>query len=268
LDNNQINPILAVNVQSVQQVGKVRAQKLSKLGIRTIGDLVTYYPRDYEDRNKEKRVDELEDGDECAVTLQVFTDVTLSRPRRTLRIYKASAGDESGAVTLTWFNQDYIRDKIHKGSTYVFFGKVKKRGSYIEMANPIYEEAEATRKKTTGIQPVYPLTEGITQTYLRMIQSNALGMVIGKLSDILPEELRKQHALAEINFALEKVHFPQNLDETGKARKRLVFEELLMLQLGLLQLKNSQVKVSGIQFEKKPEIRQVADTRSEWPGWR
>lgn len=256
---DKINPILSVDVQSVQQVGKVRAQKLGKLGIKTIGDLVTYFPRDYEDRNLEKKVNELEDGDECSVTLQISADISLSRPRRTLRIYKTTGRDETGVVTLTWFNQDYVRDKIRKGASYVFFGKVKKRGYYIEITNPIYEEAEAIRKKTTGIQPVYPLTEGITQSYLRMIQSNALNRVIGKLSDILPEELRKQYALAEINYSLEKIHFPQNHDEIVKARRRLVFEELLMLQLGLLQLKNNQGDVSGIKFEKKPEIQQFID---------
>ena len=85
-----------------------------------------------------------------------------------------------------------------------------------------------------------------------MIINSALQSVGGKLSDILPEELRKQHSLAEINYALEKIHFPQNAEEAAQARRRLVFEELLMLQLGLLHLKNSQVKVSGIQFQKKP----------------
>ncbi len=259
MDKDQVNPMLAVNVQSVAQVGKARAQKLGKLGIQTIGDLVTYYPRDYEDRNLEKNADELEDGDECAVTLQILSDIVLSRPRRTLRIYKTTGRDDSGIVTLTWFNQDYIKDYIRKGMVYVFFGKVKKKGSFVEMTNPIYEQAEAIRKKTTGIQPVYPLTEGITQTYLRMIENNALQMVGGKLSDILPEELRKQYSLAEINYSLEKIHFPQNTEEAAQARRRLVFEELLMLQLGLLHLKNSQVKVSGIQFEKKPEIVQFID---------
>ncbi len=259
MDRDQINPMLANNVLSVAQVGKARAQKLSKLGIHTIGDLVTYYPRDYEDRNLEKRVDELEDGDECAVTLQILSDIVLSRPRRSLRIYKTTGRDDTGIVTLTWFNQDYIKDYIRKGMVYVFFGKVKKRGSHIEMTNPIYEQAEAIRKKTTGIQPVYPLTEGITQTYLRMIVNNAQQMVGGKISDILPEELRKQYSLAEINYSLEKIHFPLNTEEAAKARRRLVFEELLMLQLGLINLKNTQIKVSGIKFEKKAEISQFVN---------
>lgn len=251
--------MLAVNVQSVQQVGKARAQKLGKLGIRTVGDLVTYYPRDYEDRNLEKQVAELADEDECAVLLTIMTEPIITRPRRTLRIYKVTARDETGIVTLTWFNQDYIKGQLQKGMTYAFYGKVKKKGSYIEMTNPIFEVAQATRKKTTGIQPVYPLTQGLTQTWLRMIQRNALNRLSGKLSDILPDELRKQYALAEINYSLEKIHFPENAEERQKARKRLVFEELLMLQLGLLQLKNSQVGVQGIQFDKKPEVKQFID---------
>jgi len=254
LNDAKLNSLLNNSIQSVQQVGKARAQKLNKLGIKTIGDLITYYPRDYEDRTREKKVSELADRDECAVILKVLSDVTLNRPRRNLRIYKAVAGDDSGLVTLTWFNQDYIRDKIVKNKTYVFFGKVKRLGSYIEMTNPVYEEAHSERKKTTGIQPVYPLTAGITQTYLRMIQRNALDIVTGKLTEILPDELRKQFSLAEINFSLEKIHFPTSFEEKERARKRLVFEELLMLQLGLLQLKNNQVTVSGIKMEEKPLV--------------
>lgn len=232
------------------------AQKLGKLGIKTIGDLVTYFPRDYEDRSSEKRVAELMDGDECSVFLTVLSDVAMSRPKPRLSIYKTVAGDDSGIMNLVWFNQNYIRDRIKKGNRYIFYGKVKKRGSYIEITNPVFEDENAVRKKTTGIQPVYPLTEGVSQNWLRMVQRNALDMVIGKITEIMPEELRNQYSLTEINYTLEKIHFPSDFSEKDKARKRLVFEELLMLQLGLLQLKKSQAGVSGIKFENKQEIAQ------------
>lgn len=256
MNYTRLNPLLGQSVQYVQQVGKVRAQKLSKLGIKTIGDLITYYPRDYEDRNNEKKVSELVNEDECAVVLKVISDVSINRPRRNLRIYKTIGTDNSGFVTLTWFNQDYVKDKIVKDKTYVFFGRVKRAGIYIEMVNPVFEEVNAERKKTTGIQPVYPLTAGITQTYLRMIQRNALDLVIGKITEILPEELRKEFSLAEINFSLENIHFPASFEDKERARKRLVFEELLMLQLGLLQLKSRQTAVSGIKMERKPQVEQ------------
>jgi ATP-dependent DNA helicase RecG len=251
LDYTRINPILGRSVQSVQRVGKARAQKLNKLGIKTIGDLITYYPRDYEDRNKEKKVSDLVNDDECAVILKVVSDISLNRPRSNLRIYKTLGVDDTGYVTLTWFNQDYVTEKILRDKTYVFFGKVKRAGIYVEMVNPIFEEVTSERKKTTGIQPVYPLTAGITQSYMRMIQRNALNLVIGKLTEILPEELRRRYSLAEINFSLENIHFPSSFEDKERARKRLVFEELLMLQLGLLQLKTKQTAVSGIKMEKR-----------------
>jgi len=254
LDYSRLNPLLGRNVQHVQYVGKVRAQKLNKLGIKTIGDLITYYPRDYEDRTREKRVSELVNDDECAVILKVISDVSLNRPRRNLRIYKTVGTDDTGYVTLTWFNQDYVREKIFRDKTYVFFGRVKRTGIYIEIVNPVFEEVSSERKKTTGIQPVYALTAGITQTYLRMIQRNALDLVAGKLTEILPEELRREFSLAEINFTLENIHFPGSFEAKEKARKRLVFDELLMLQLGLLQLKSKQKAVTGIKMEKKPLV--------------
>lgn len=254
MDYSRLNPLLGRNVQHVQYVGKVRAQKLNKLGIKTIGDLITYYPRDYEDRTREKRVSELVNDDECAVILKVISDVSLNRPRRNLRIYKTVGTDDTGYVTLTWFNQDYVREKIFRDKTYVFFGRVKRTGIYIEIVNPVFEEVSSERKKTTGIQPVYALTAGITQTYLRMIQRNALDLVAGKLTEILPEELRREFSLAEINFTLENIHFPGSFEAKEKARKRLVFDELLMLQLGLLQLKSKQKAVTGIKMEKKPLV--------------
>ena len=259
LVNYEINSLMNKNIQTVQMVGKVKAQKLNKLGIRTVGELITYFPRDYEDRSMEKKVSELMDGDECSVFLTVLSDVTMNRPRPKMSIYKVTAGDDSGVMTLVWFNQGYIKDQIKKGSKYVFYGKVKKRGSFIEITNPIFENENTVRKKTTGIQPVYPLTEGITQNWLRMVQRNALDMVIGKITEILPDELREKYSLSEINYSLEKIHFPSDFDEKDRVRKRLVFEELLMLQLGLLHLKRGQINVSGIQFEKKKEIAQFID---------
>jgi len=255
-----INSILDQSVRNVRQVGKVKAQKLNKLGINTIGDLVTYYPRDYEDRNLEKKVGELVDGDECSLILTVMTEISFSRPKRNMKIYKTTAGDSSGIITLTWFNQNYVREQIKKGGSYIFYGKVKKRGYYIEMTNPIYEDAVSVRKKTTGIQPVYHLTEGITQPYLRMIQRNALDMVAGKLTDILPDELRMKYALAEINYALENIHFPSGEEDKNEARKRLVFEELLILQFGLMHLKAGQSTVSGIEFKPDPRISKFIDS--------
>ena len=259
LVNYEINSLMNKNIQTVQMVGKVKAQRLNKLGIRTVGELITYFPRDYEDRSMEKKVSELMDGDECSVFLTVLSDVTMNRPRPRMSIYKVTAGDDSGVMTLVWFNQGYIKDQIKKGSKYVFYGKVKKRGSFIEITNPIFENENTVRKKTTGIQPVYPLTEGITQNWLRMVQRNALDMVIGKITEILPDELREKYSLSEINYSLEKIHFPSDFDEKDRVRKRLVFEELLMLQLGLLHLKRGQINVSGIQFEKKKEIAQFID---------
>ncbi len=127
MDYTRINPILGRSVQSVQQVGKARAQKLNKLGIKTIGDLITYYPRNYEDRNKEKKVSELVNDDECAVILKVVSDISLNRPRSNLRIYKTLGVDDTGYVTLTWFNQDYVTEKILRDKTYVFLERLKGR---------------------------------------------------------------------------------------------------------------------------------------------
>ena len=166
-----------------------------------------------------KKGNGLVDGDECSVVLTVMTDISFSRPKRYENIQDHRRRRQRHRNRPV--QPDYVRDRL-KDKSYVFYGKVKKRGFYIEMINPIYEDAASVRRKTTGIQPLYHLTEGLTQQYLRMIQRNALDMVIGKLTDILPDELKKRYALAEFNYALENIHFPAGIKEKDEARKRLV----------------------------------------------
>jgi ATP-dependent DNA helicase RecG len=220
------------SVQYVKGVGESRAKTFLRLGLKTVGDLVQYFPRDYEDRTITKRIAEVQEGDTCSVVASLAADITESRPRRNLRVTKALVTDGSGFMNITWFNQDYIKRNVQPGQEYVFFGPTKRNGVRVEMQNPVFEPASGIQRQTGQIMPIYPLTHGITQNVLRSTIKNAISGIEHHLVDILPPGLRSQHKLAEAVFSYEQIHFPKSFSDMEAARKRLVFQELLLMQLG------------------------------------
>ncbi|MCX7774168.1 MAG: ATP-dependent DNA helicase RecG [Clostridia bacterium] len=244
--------VLNQSIKYIKGVGEVRAKLFSKLSLFTVSDCLTFFPREYEDRTALKRITEVADGEECSVRAALASEVTESRPRKNLRITKALVTDGSSFLSLTWFNQSYIKNSLLNGQEYIFFGRIKRTGMRMEMQNPVFEKAESQGKQTGRILPVYPLTKGITQNHVRGLTENVLRLVNGKLEDILPLPLKREHKLCEINFSYENIHFPKSLAHMEEARKRLVFEELLLLQLGLLHAKGASAEQTGIRFPHIP----------------
>jgi ATP-dependent DNA helicase RecG len=240
--------VLDQSIKYIKGIGEARARAFSKLGIFTVSDALNYFPREYEDRTVLKEITELLDGEECGVKASLISDIYETRPRKNLHIIKAQVTDGSAFLSLTWFNQDYIRTSLKAGIEYIFFGKVKRSGMQIEMLNPVIEKAEQSGRNTGRILPVYPLVKGLTQSHLRNLTKNSLGMIQGKLEDVLPSDLRKEYKLCEVNFAYEQIHFPKSFAQMEQARKRLVFEELLFLQLGLIHIKGENSDQTGISF--------------------
>ncbi|MGI6085568.1 MAG: ATP-dependent DNA helicase RecG [Acetivibrionales bacterium] len=236
-------------IKYVKGVGEARAKLLSKLGIRTVNDALNYFPKDYQDRTILKTIIEMEDGNECGVRATLVSEVTESKPRRNLSIIKALVSDGTAFLSLTWFNQSYIKNSLKNGIEYIFFGKVKRTGMRMEMHNPVIETADQFGKNTGRILPVYSLTKGLTQAHLRKITENALKLAGDKLLETLPQDIRETYKLSPINYSYEEVHFPKSFYNMEEARKRLVFEELLVLQLGLLKSKNVSTEQQGIRFK-------------------
>lgn len=238
--------VFGQSIKYVKGVGEARAKLFSKLGLITLSDALSYYPREYEDRTTLKTISELTDGEECSIKASLVSEVTESRPRKNLRITKALVTDGSSFLSFTWFNQNYIKTSLVMGEEYIFFGKVKRAGMRMEMQSPVIEKAEKQGKSTGRILPVYPLTKGITQTHLRNLVENVLAATQGKQKEVLPSILRQTYKLCEINFSYEQIHFPKSFSNMEEARKRLVFEELLLLQLGLFRMKGTSSQQSGI----------------------
>ena len=244
------------DVKYVKTVGPNRVKLLNKLNIYTLKDLITYFPRDYEDRSKPKNLYECVDGEEVLIEAMATGRINEMHKGR-MTISRLIVKDQTGTCYITWFNQGYLRDKFQAGRMYRFFGKISNKNGRLEMNSPVYDEIDQS-KNTGRIIPIYPLTYELKQSTLRKIMENGLAEVRGLLPETLPEYIIKENKLWDINSTIERIHFPVELSDFNKARERLVFEELLTMQLALLKLKNNyEHNTNGIQFDKNAKMSDV-----------
>jgi len=177
-----------------------------------------------------------------------------------MTICKLAIRDETAAASVTWFNQPYLKGRFEIGEKYKFYGKVKRASGRIELMSPVFD-SEEMNKNTGKIIPLYPLTYDLSQNVLRGIIENGLKEVGNNLDDSLPEYLLKEYNLIDINKAIKSIHFPENFQEYDIARKRLVYEELLTMQLALMNLKNKcTIEQVGIEFNKDVKMSNVINT--------
>ena len=248
---------LKKEVQYIKGVGPNKATLLNKLDIYTLDDLITYYPRTYEDRGKTKPIAELHEGDEALINAIAISKLSEVNVRKNMTIQKLMVQDESGACTLTWFNQPYLKTKFVVGCRYQFYGKVSIKYGKIEMASPVFDEKGIT-KNTGKIVPIYPSTFKLSQNTIRAIMDNALNLLENGLEETIPEYIKVAYNLEEVNKAIRDIHFPKDFKDFEKARKRFVFEELLSMQLGLMKLKNKYTEEEeGIQFDKTVKMLDI-----------
>lgn len=250
---------LKKEIQFIKGVGPNRAALLNKLGIFNLKDLITYFPREHEDRGNPQNISELVDGQDALICAFPLGRVNEVRIRKNLMICKLMVRDETGSMIITWYNQPYLKNIFKPNVRYKFFGKVSRKYNGMEMQSPVYEP-EDSEKNTGKIIPLYPLTYGITQNTIRKIIKAGLEEIDGKLDETLPEYILKKYNFMDYNSAIQKIHFPEDFEDFNKARERLAFEELFSMQLALLSLKNKyEIKKPGIKFSKEVKMSEVID---------
>ena len=248
-----MNDILNKCITAVKGIGVKRAGLFNKLGIFNVGDLIFYYPRDYEDRSRIKKIAQLEDGEKCAFIGVIDSRVREKHIRKGLSIYEVSVKDDTGKITAVWYNQHFIKNVFKMGDKYIFYGMISRKFNSLEIQNAIYER-EDKKDKLMGIVPVYPSTKGLTQNIIRSSIKAALELTDGKFEEVLPEWIKKEYSLLGLDYSISNIHFPKSNDDFIKARYRLVFEELFLLQLALLSVKNTLRKnKKAIKFQKNRE---------------
>lgn len=219
-------------VNRVRLVSPARAKALEKLGIRTVRDLVTHFPRRYVDLSAVRTVADARIGESCTVRGTVH-EIKLKRPRPNLPLVEIALVDGTGTLMVTCFRQPWLMDQVKAGDAVAVAGKVEFDYGFKRMTNP-YLEHVGEGLVAAMIIPVHPATEKVSPAWMRRLVENALAATRG-LYDPLPLALREKYRLMSRGPALACIHFPQAMAEVAEARRRLAYEELLVLELFLMQ---------------------------------
>lgn len=223
-------------INVVNNIGDTRTKQLNKMDIFTVEDLIEYFPRDYKDRTSVININEVNEGDTVNITAVVQAKPEIKRIRA-LTIVNARLADKTGVIEAVWFNQPYMKNSLISGREYVFTGKVSKKYSRLQLENPAFEIYSEQSLNVGRIVPVYTLPKRMSQKTFRTAISTVINEV--DVQEFMPQSVMDRYNLCKRDFAIRNIHFPENNDSFFKARTRLVFEELLLLQLRLLQLKGN-----------------------------
>ncbi len=242
---------LESSVRALPGVGEVRAKGLEKLGLATVGDLLAYYPRDYEDRRQICAIREAPEGRAVCIRAMVAETPRHSYIRTGLELTKVRAVDQWATLELTFFNQSYVKNSLEPGETYLFYGVAQGLGSRRTMTNPAFERED--RQRFTGrIMPIYPLTAGISNNLLAGLALRCVEECAQLLPETLPPKVRQGHALAAVEFSCKNIHFPTSEEALDLARRRLIFEELFYLACGLALLRERREVRPGRVLQPEP----------------
>jgi ATP-dependent DNA helicase RecG len=222
---------LLLPVSQAAGVGEKRQEVLEKLGIATIEDLLTYFPRRLEDRTAFRTIAELKPGEDACVRGKVMVVDHVHVSRR-MAVVKAAVDDGTGLVYAVWFNQPWVAKQLKRGERIDLFGTLEWSRSERQMRAPVWEPAEAG-SETGRIVPIYPTTEGLTERLLRSLIARNLELYGRHFSDLLPSSLREKYGLLSKPDAVRSIHSPPDEQTFERARRSLAFEELLLLQVGL-----------------------------------
>lgn len=225
---------LDANVKFLKGVGEKRAAYLNRLGIDTLGDLLTFYPRIYEDWSKITPIKDAETNETVCIRAVALAPCRERRIRKGTTLYKTEITDGESLLDLTFFNSKYAAAKIERGKEYLFFGKITGKGYYRSINAPEFVEVGRER---VGRRPVYSQTAGLNSRTIEKLVRSGLESC-EDLADPLPEDIRNAYCLMGLKSALQNVHFPENEDILSEARRRLIFEELFLLMVGLISLKS------------------------------
>lgn len=226
--------LFAMDIQKLKGVGEKRSALFRKVGAPTVGALLRLYPRTYEDWSSPVAI-----GEAPLNEISVIRATVLARPRQQyirkgMTLYKTEVTDGVRDMTLTYFNNPYVQSMLQEGKEYLFRGKMQGNLTRREMTAPDFSPADGS----APIVPVYPQTEGLSSRQIGNAIKTAFQLLPELLRDPLPDEMRRRLELCQLRFAMENIHFPGSMELLEIARRRLVFEELLVLQLGLLSLKS------------------------------
>lgn len=236
---------LRSGIKYLKGVGDKRASMLAKLGIFTLWDLLTFYPRTYEDWSRITSIKNAPMNENVCIKAIVGMPCKEHRIRKGMTLYKTEVTDGEMLLDITFFNNPYSAKKLEQGKEYLFFGKITGKGYFRSMNSPEFTEAEGSDM----IRPIYPQTAGMNSKAIEKLVRTAF-QYGEKPQDPIPVEIRNSYCLMELSDALKNIHFPESEDMLSEARRRLIFEELFLLELGLLRMKTKSRQSTALSMEK------------------
>ena len=241
---------LSTPVVQLNGIGKSRAEKLEKLGIRTLRDLIYYFPRAYENRGDVRTLGMHDTELPHSYVLTVASEVHSVMVKKGMTISKFRAFDESGSCEVIYFNSPFVKDVFHIGSTFRFFGKASfSKTRRLVLTAPKYEPI-IDGVELDEFTPIYSLTDGISSKMLEKYIKSAIDDLLPSIEDPLPEEVRLKYELPTLSFAIRNMHFPKDNESITKASRRLAFDEMLYFALGISITGRKREKNEGVPFNK------------------
>ena len=234
-------------ISKLNGVGKVTEQKLLKLGIKTIRDLIFYFPRAYERRGTIRHLAEFDPENACSFLLTVSSEVHSVKVKNGITISKLNAFDDSGKVEVVFFNSPFVKDVFHIGSVFRFFGKVSLSKRKLQITSPKYEPY-IEGLPLPDFVPVYPLTNGLSSKVLENLIKRGLQEILAEINDPLPDSVRIDNSLPTLSYAVKNAHFPDSNQALEKSFERLAFNEMFYLGLGISLSASRNERGSGVRF--------------------
>jgi ATP-dependent DNA helicase RecG len=238
-------------VTAIKGIGPQIAQKLERLGPTTVWELLYLLPRRYDDYTNMQPINRLQYGEQVTIIGTIWE----TRARRSANnqvVVQTTINDGSGAVQATWFNQPWLTGKLKAGMQVVISGKVEQFLGRPVFNSPEWEPLEMEPLKTRRIVPVYPLTKGLFAHKVREIMRTAVSEWSDRLPDLLPEPVRQRQQLYPLSYSLQQAHFPDSQETLHKARRRLAFDELFILQIGMQGQRHEWLAQPGIPLRAEP----------------
>ena len=236
-------------VTSIKGIGAKKTSALGRLGITSVRDLLYTFPRRHDDYSKLKSIGSLWFGEEVTVIGTVESVSTRSIRSGKMKLVEAVISDKSGAIRVTWFNQPWIEGQLSRAKHVVLSGEIEQYLGRLTMNNPEWEPLSKKQLHTNRIVPVYPLTREVTQKWLRGIMHDAVEKYSSHLVDPLPDKMRSNCSLPKLSAAIRDIHFPESDQSLQKAKQRLAFDEIFLLQMGVLKQKKQWESRSGQVFD-------------------
>lgn len=221
-------------VTALSGIGPKQAHRLARLGVKTIRDALYLFPRRYDDFSNLKTINQLEYGEEATIMGRIW-HVKTQRTRGHQVIVKAIVEDGSGTIEATWFNQPYLADKLKPMRQIVLSGRVEEYLGRLTFQSPQWEPLSQDLLHTARLVPVYPLTSGLMARWLRKLMKRTVDYWAGRLPEHLPQTVRDRANLMDLQTAIRQIHFPDGRDKLRRARCRLAFDELFLIQIGVLR---------------------------------